>query len=73
MIDGVWGTVFRYLEVFDRIDDFGFLKNLGLAVAWRDAISLRPSVINAVPEGYSDRLQHFLLNKKSHISTLMSE
>lgn len=73
MIDGVWGTVFRYLDVFDRIRDFDLLTELEKVSAWRQAISARPSVINAPPEGYADRLVIFLRNRNSHISTLMME
>lgn len=73
MIDGVWGTIFRYLDVFDRIADFGMMTDLKKAKAWRDTVSSRSSVVNAPPEGYPERLEQFLRNRKSHISTLMLE
>ncbi|VAW16962.1 hypothetical protein MNBD_ALPHA11-731, partial [hydrothermal vent metagenome] len=38
---------------------------------WRQAIKQRPSVIGAVPNDYGDMLEKFLINKKSHISTLV--
>jgi glutathione S-transferase len=73
MVDGVWGTVFRYLDIFDEIADFGFLTDLEKVPEWRRAISSRPSVVNAPPEGYADRLEIFLRNLNSHISTLMPD
>ncbi len=73
MIDGVWGTVFRYLDVFDRLADFGFLADLQKAPKWRRAIAARPSVIDAPPEGYADRLAIFLRDRNSHISALVPD
>ena len=71
MIDGVWGTIFRYFDVFDAIDDFGILIDLDKVQTWRSAVAQRPSVMNAPPEGYAERLQAFLCNKNSHLSSLM--
>ncbi|VAW19136.1 Glutathione S-transferase [hydrothermal vent metagenome] len=71
MIDGVWGTVFRYLDRFDKIADFALLEDLKAIKIWRQAIKQRPSVIGAVPNDYGDMLEKFLINKKSHISTLV--
>lgn len=73
MIDGVWGTIFRYLDVVDRIADFGLMADLRNTTVWRDTVSVRPCVAKAPPEGYPERLQHFLRNRKSHLSTLMLE
>lgn len=71
MIDGVWGTIFRYFDVFDRIANFGAMTGLDNVRAWRIALAQRPSIINAPPDGYPERLERFLVNRKSHLSTLM--
>jgi len=71
MIDGVWGTIFRYYDVFDQIDDFGGMAGLSRILAWREALARRKTVINAVPEGYNKRLAEFLKNRNSYLSTLM--
>jgi len=71
MIDGVWGTIFRYLDVFDRIADFGLTAELAGTSTWRATVSQRPSVVNAVPAGYPERLHAFLANRDAHIATLM--
>ncbi len=71
MIDGVWGTVFRYLDVFDEVADFGLLGDLEKVPEWRRAVSAHPSVADAPPGGYADRLALFLRNRKSHISSLI--
>ncbi|MFZ2099686.1 MAG: glutathione S-transferase family protein [Oricola sp.] len=72
MIDGVWGTVFRYFDVFDAIGDFELHSAHGAVASWRDTVSRRPSVRNAVPEGYPERLLAFLRARNSHLSTLIA-
>ncbi|VAV89225.1 Glutathione S-transferase [hydrothermal vent metagenome] len=71
MIDGVWGTVFRYIDVFDRIGDFNLLQGLPALDIWRCKLSQRQSISNAPPKGYPDRLLQFLINRKSHLSGLI--
>ncbi len=71
MIDGVWGTVFRYLDSLDKIANFALLDDLKAIKVWRQAIMKRASVIGAVPKDYRDRLEKFLLNKRSPVSTLI--
>lgn len=73
MIDGVWGTIYRYFDVFDRIANFGVIADLKKTNAWRKNVSSRPSVAQAPPEGYPERLEQFLRNRQSYISSLMSE
>lgn len=71
MVDGVWATIFRYFDVFDKIGDFGILTDLEAVQLWRTTTSKRPSVIMTPPEGYSERLEQFLRKKNSHLSSLM--
>ena len=73
MIDGVWGTIFRYFDVFDGITDLGRMADLTKLRAWRGALRARASIKNAVLDGYNDRLTAFLLNRNSYISTLMKK
>lgn len=71
IIDGVWGTIFRYFDVFDQIEDFGVLAGLDKVQQWREHVAARPSVQSAPPEGYPDRLKLFLLAKGSYLSSRM--
>ena len=73
MIDGVWGTVFRYLDTFDRIADFELLTDLPQISAWREVVTARPSVATAAPEGYPQRLERFLHARRSHLTTLVAK
>ena len=71
LVDAVFGPVFRYFDVFDRIGDFGILSGRPRLAAWRSALHDRPSVRNAVAADYETRLWAFLLARRSHLSTLM--
>lgn len=70
MVDGVWGTIFRYFDTFDAIGDFGLMPAQGRMVEWRAAVAARPSVQQAPPEGYPDRLMAFLAARQSYLGAL---
>lgn len=71
VVDAVFAPIFRYFDVFDRVADLGILEGLPRIAAWRNALSKRPSVQNAVVSDYQDRLTHFLKSQKSQLVTLM--
>lgn len=71
MIDGVWGTIFRYFDVFDQIGDFGTMTGLDKVRSWRVSVSSRRSVETAAPDGYPERLLRFFRNRNSYVSKLI--
>ena len=73
LVDVVFGPVFRYFDVFDKIADFGLLSSMPKLATWRAALADRHSIRNAVTPDYADRLWSFLLARKSHLSRLMPE
>ncbi len=73
LVDAVFGPVFRYFDVFDAIDDFGFWIGLPKLQRWRQALALRPSVRAAVPPDYAERLQRFLQARGSALSRRMAD
>jgi glutathione S-transferase len=66
-VDAVFGLVFRYLDVFDQIADFGMVKDLPKVQAWRAALAKRPSVQRAAHPEYPELLQQFLMQRNSAI------
>jgi glutathione S-transferase len=72
MVDAVFGPVFRYFDVFERIGDFGFFAGLPKVRAWRAALAQRPSVRAAVSPAYADLLGAFLLRRGSALSRRMA-
>jgi glutathione S-transferase len=71
LVDAVFGPVFRYFDVFDRIGDFGCLDDKPKVAAWRTALSNRPSIAAAVAGDYATRLWTFLAARNSHLSRIM--
>lgn len=72
LVDGVWGTIFRYLDVFDDIGDFNLLTGLPNLHAWRSKLAARPSIVAAAADGYPDNLRQFLIKRQSHLSQLIA-
>lgn len=72
MIDGVWGTIFRYIDTFEDIGDFQLTDGLTKIATWRRQLTARLSVVNATPEGYPARFQAFLRRRNSYLTSLMS-
>lgn len=72
IVDAVFGPVFRYLDVFDEIADFGFTAALPRVQAWRVALQRRESVRNAVSPDYRSALRAFLLRRESALSKRMA-
>ncbi|MCB1436080.1 MAG: glutathione S-transferase family protein [Rhodobiaceae bacterium] len=68
LVDACYGPVFRYFDCFDLIGDFGVLSGKPKTNEWRAALAERPSVIQAVPFDYPDRLLAFLRNRNSALS-----
>jgi glutathione S-transferase len=64
--------VFRYFDVFDRIADFGILREKPKLAAWRAALAERPSVKAAVSPDYEQKLGRFLEARRFHLSGLMA-
>jgi glutathione S-transferase len=68
LVDAVFGPVFRYFDVFDRIGEFGILAGKPKVVAYRQALAARPSVRAAVASDYNSRLWTFLQARNSQLS-----
>lgn len=72
LVDAVYGPVFRYFDVFDRIVDLGIFDNLAKTNAWRYSLQRRESVRRAVVPEYPDLLMQFLLERNSYISCVVA-
>ena len=60
LVDAVYGPIFRYFDVFDRIGEFGILQGKPKAAGWRRSLSERPSIMKGVSPDYESRLFSFL-------------
>ena len=68
MVDAAFGPVFRYVDVFEQFEDFGFFARTPRVRAWRAALAARASVQHAVGPGYPALLRAFLLARHSALS-----
>lgn len=73
LVDAVFGPVFRYFDVFDRIGDFGVFTGLPHVAVWRAALAARPSVAGAVGADYGDRLRAFLRARQGALAARMAQ
>lgn len=71
LVDAAWAPVFRYLDAFDAIAEFGLTDGLDRVAGYRIALAARPSVRAAVADDYPHRLQAFLRGRGSLMSRLM--
>lgn len=72
LVDTVYGPIFRYFDSFDRVGDFGILRDKPRLADWRQALAHRNSVKAAVTDDYPALLDAFLLKRRSHLSVLMA-
>jgi glutathione S-transferase len=73
LVDAVYGSVFRYFDVFDQIEDFGILAGKPKLARWRASLSERASIRNAVTGDYNARLWRFLKSRDSVLSRIIAE
>ncbi len=71
LVDAAFGPLFRYFDCFERIADFRFFAAAPRVSAYREALTKRPSVQQAVAQDYPDRLMTFLQERGSHLSGLI--
>jgi glutathione S-transferase len=68
LVDAVFSPVFRYFDVFEKIEAFEFFSKTPLVSAWRKRLSSHTTVISAVSPDYESALLEFLERKNSALS-----
>lgn len=72
LVDAVFGPVFRYFDVFEAIDDFGFFAGLPKVGAWRRALAARASVQQAAHPRYHALLRDFIVRQGGALGRRMT-
>jgi glutathione S-transferase len=72
LVDAVFGPVFRYFDVFERVADARFFDAAPRVSAWRSVLSQRASVRAAVTHDYPQRLEAFLRERRGALSQRMA-
>lgn len=70
IVDAVFGPIFRYFDVFDTIDQFGFFDDFPKVRAWRAELAARPSVRETVSP--AEPLSNFLRKRRSALAHRMA-
>jgi glutathione S-transferase len=68
LVDAVFGPVFRYFDVFEALGEPSLFGGLPRVSTWRAALAQRPSVRGAPVADYRERLERFLLDRRSELS-----
>lgn len=63
LVDAAFGPVFRYFDLFDRVDGIRPFEAAPKVRAWRAALARRPSVMAAVRLDYQDTLRQFVIRQ----------
>jgi glutathione S-transferase len=71
LVDAVFGPVFRYFDLFDRVLDHGVLADKPKIAAWRAVLAARPSVRDAVVADYPERLARFVARQNGYLAQAM--
>jgi glutathione S-transferase len=73
LVDAVFGPVFRYFDLFDRLLEHGILADKPRLTAWRAALAARPSVRDAVVPDYAARLERFVAKQNGYLAAQMTK
>jgi glutathione S-transferase len=71
LVDAVYGPIFRYFDVLDKIDDFGVFTNTPKVRNWRQILHDRDSIQQSVTSDYEQRLLVFFQQRNSYLSTIV--
>jgi glutathione S-transferase len=72
LVDAAFAPIFRYFDALERTGLPSAFADFPKIRAWRLALAARPSVVGAVVPDFARRLEGFLLNRMSYLSTLMA-
>ncbi len=70
LVDAVYGPIFRYFTTFENRAKLRILDDLPKVADWREALSHRQSVREAVDDNYPELLTLFIGSRESYMSNL---
>lgn len=73
LVDAAFGPVFRYFDVFDGISGIALFDATPKVRAWRQALSERASVRDAVLPDYPQRLAQFVVSQGGMLGSRLAE
>ena len=73
LVDAAFAPIFRLFDTFDRIADFKIFDGTRRIKAYRTALAERKSVRKAVVPDYGNHFEGYLAQRRSHLSSLMTQ
>jgi len=70
LVDAAFAPAFRYFDVIDDLTGFDVFARTPKVACWRQALSIRLSVIAAVSDDYAERLLNFLADRDSYVGRI---
>jgi glutathione S-transferase len=68
LVDAAYAPVFRYLDLFEQLVNVDFLQHYPRVANWRQSLSKRSSVVNAVQSDYATLLANFIAGRESYLA-----
>lgn len=68
LVDAAFAPIFRLVDTFDQLADFGLLEGLPATAAYRLNLARRPSVRSAVVPDYGQVFLRYLAGRGSHLA-----
>jgi glutathione S-transferase len=72
LVDAAFAPIFRLLDTFDQVADFGLLRGLPRVAEYRRNLEVRPSVRAAVVPDYGRVFLRYLAERGSHMARLVA-
>lgn len=72
LVDAAFAPVFRYFDLFEEVGDITFFANTPKVRLWRQKLSNRPSVQQAVPADYLALLRKFVIRQNGLLARRLS-
>lgn len=72
LVDAAFAPIFRLLDTFDQVADFGLLHGLSKTAAYRRSLAARQSVRTAVVPDYGHVFLRYLSERGSHMARLVA-
>jgi glutathione S-transferase len=70
LVDAAFAPALRYFDTLEALTGYDFFSKTPKVTRWRNALSERPSVANAVSNDYPERLLEFFANRDSVVGRI---
>lgn len=73
LVDSAFAPALRYFDLFERVPGVDVFNGMPKTIAWRSALSQRPSVKAAVRSDYLEKLREFVIRQDGVMGRRLAE